>query len=139
LPLFDLNAVIIMGIYLLAKHGEGEGDDPEDPEATPGHRAHITGHFGALMPLSPQGHSYGNFSRKSFDDRENERTPLRYTPSNGRVIDHSGLATGYTNGQTNGHDHGPRNGHPVGHWHGQNGRRHHGDDLEEQRLYSGSI
>ncbi|KAG6622711.1 NIPA protein 2 [Phytophthora cinnamomi] len=141
-------AFIIMGIYLLAKHGESDGDDLEDPEhTTPGHRAHLTGHFGALMPLSPQGHSY---SRKSFDDRENEHTPLRYTPSNGRVSDHSGLVTGYTNGYTNytnghtngftnGHDHGHRNGHPVGHWHGPQGRRHHGDDLEEQRLYSGSI
>ncbi|KAL4175000.1 hypothetical protein KRP22_006928 [Phytophthora ramorum] len=133
-------AFIIMGIYLLAKHGESDSDDPNDPEHnTPGHRAHLTGHFGALMPLSPQGHSYSGFSRKSFDDRENETTPLRYTPTNGRVGDHSGLTTGYTNGHTNGHDHGQRNGHPVGHWQGSNGRRHHGDDLEEQRLYSGSI
>lgn len=128
----------------MAKHGEGESDDPDDPEHnTPGHRAHLTGHFGALMPLSPQGRSYSTFSRKSFDDHENEHTPLRYTPSNGRVIDHSGLTTGYTNGCTNGHsnghDHGHGNGHPVGQWHGPHGRRHHSDDLEEQPLYSGSI
>lgn len=122
-------AFIIAGIYLLAKHGEGL-DDPEDPEnPTPGHRAHLTGHFGALMPLSPQGHSYSGFSRKSFDERENEHTPLR---SNGQIIDHNG-------GYTNGHDpvHGHRNGN--GHWHGHHGRRHHGLDLEQQRLYSGSI
>ncbi|ETL28638.1 hypothetical protein F441_18516 [Phytophthora nicotianae CJ01A1] len=132
-------AFIIMGIYLLAKHGEGESDDPDDPEhPTPGHRAHLTGHFGALMPLSPQGHSYSRtFSHKSFDDRDNETTPLRYTPSNGRVIDHSGY--GGTSGYTNGNDKGHRNGHPVGHWHGSQGRRHHSDDLEEQRLYCGSI
>ncbi|ETO63681.1 hypothetical protein, variant 1 [Phytophthora nicotianae P1976] len=132
-------AFIIMGIYLLAKHGEGESDDPDDPEhPTPGHRAHLTGHFGALMPLSPQGHSYSRtFSHKSFDDRDNETTPLRYTPSNGRVIDHSGY--GGTSGYTNGNDKGHRNGHPVGHWHGPQGRRHHSDDLEEQRLYCGSI
>lgn len=131
-------AFIIMGIYLLAKHGEDESDDLDDPEhTTPGHRAHLTGHFGALMPLSPQGHSYSTFSRKSFDDRDSETTPLRYTPSNGRVSDHSGY--GGTNGYTNGNDKSHRSGHPVGHWHGPHGRRHHSDDLEEQRLYSGSI
>lgn len=122
-------AFIIAGIYLLAKHGEGL-DDPEDPEnPTPGHRAHLTGHFGALMPLSPQGHSYSGFSRKSFDERDNEHTPLR---SNGQIIDHNG-------GYTNGHDpvHGHRNGN--GHWHGHHGRRYHGLDPEQQRLYSGSI
>ncbi|KAF4029246.1 Magnesium transporter NIPA [Phytophthora infestans] len=130
--------LIIMGIYLLAKHGEDESDDLDDPEhTTPGHRAHLTGHFGALMPLSPQGHSYSTFSRKSFDDRDSETTPLRYTPSNGRVSDHSGY--GGTNGYTNGNDKSHRSGHPVGHWHGPHGRRHHSDDLEEQRLYSGSI
>ncbi|KAF4318866.1 hypothetical protein JM18_006406 [Phytophthora kernoviae] len=75
---------IIAGIYLLAKHGEDDLDNPEDVEnPTPGHRAHLTGHFGALMPLSPQGHTYRGFSRKSFDDRDNEHTPLRYTPKNG--------------------------------------------------------
>ncbi|KAL3657018.1 hypothetical protein V7S43_018066 [Phytophthora oleae] len=132
-------AFIIMGIYLLAKHGEGESEHPDDSESTPGHRAHLTGHFGALMPLSPQGHSYNTFSRKSFDDHENEHTPLRYTPSNGQVIDHSGLATGYTNGYNTNQTTDPRNGHPVGHWHGPQGRRHHSDDLEDQRLYSGSI
>ncbi|EEY62683.1 uncharacterized protein PITG_14465 [Phytophthora infestans T30-4] len=131
-------AFIIMGIYLLAKHGEDESDDLDDPEhTTPGHRAHLTGHFGALMPLSPQGHSYSTFSRKSFDDRDSETTPLRYTPSNGRVSDHSGY--GGTNGYTNGNDKSHRSGHPVGHWHGPHGRRHHSDDPEEQRLYSGSI
>ncbi|RLN32098.1 hypothetical protein BBJ28_00024495 [Nothophytophthora sp. Chile5] len=85
-------AVIIVGIYLLAKHGEDDEDDTED---TPGHRAHLTsGHFGALMPLSPQGHSYSHsgFRHKSFDDHE-EHLPLRPAPANG-----------HTNGHTNGHN-----------------------------------
>ncbi|RLN89556.1 hypothetical protein BBJ28_00010256 [Nothophytophthora sp. Chile5] len=100
-------AVIIVGIYLLAKHGEDDEDDTQD---TPGHRAHLTsGHFGALMPLSPQGHSYSHsgFRHKSFDDHE-EHLPLRSSPANG-----------HTNGNTNGHTNG------------------HNGDLEQQQPYRG--
>ncbi|KAG7381172.1 NIPA-like protein 3 [Phytophthora boehmeriae] len=129
-------AFIIAGIYLLAKHGEDDLDNPDDAEhPTPGHRAHLTGHFGALMPLSPQGHAYRSFSHKSFDDRDNEHTPLRYTPKNGQVIDRNGNATGHhIDYNTN-----FKLGHPKDPWHGHHNRRHQSLDLEQQRLYSGSV
>ncbi|CAI5735744.1 unnamed protein product [Peronospora destructor] len=138
-------AFIIFGIYLLAKHGEGEVDALDDPEhATPSRRAHLTGHFGALMPLSPQGRSYNTFNQKSFEDHGNEHTPLRYTSLSDRVI---GTTTGYTNGITNGqttvtehdHSHNHGNGKSNGYWHGPHGRRHHSADLEEQSVYTGSV
>ncbi|CAI5707099.1 hypothetical protein KXD40_009189 [Peronospora effusa] len=136
-------AFIIVGIYLLAKHGEREVDAPDDPaHATPSRRAHLTGHFGALMPLSPQGRSYNTFNQKSFQGHENEHTPLQYTSSSDRNI---GLTTGYANGFTNGqtteheHSHSHGNGKSNGHWHGPHGRRHHNADLEEQPVYSGSV
>jgi hypothetical protein len=68
--------VIIVGIYLLSKHGEGED---------PTHRSHIaSGHFGALVPLSPP--HRGSVSTHSFylvESRESghhyhrESIPLR--------------------------------------------------------------
>lgn len=98
-------AFIIMGIYLLAKHGEGDGNDQDDLErATTAHRAPLTGHFGALMPLSPRGRSYSTFSRKSCDDHDNEHTPLRNASSKSRLIDHSGQSTGQVKGIASGHD-----------------------------------
>ncbi|CAH0477603.1 unnamed protein product [Peronospora belbahrii] len=134
-------AFIIVGIYLLSKHGEGDNDDPCELEhATPSYRAHLTGHFGALMPLSPQGRTYSTFGRKSFDDRENVHTPLRYTSSNGRVI---GLTTGCTNGFINGlgadYDHDYENSKCIGQWHGTHDRRHYNADHEDRPVFSGSI
>lgn len=79
--------VIIVGIYLLSKHGEDDDDlscDSEEASATgeSHHHHHLSqrgaltsGHFGALMPLSPQHHSHAH-PHKSFDAKD-EHTPLR--------------------------------------------------------------
>ena len=131
-----LCSVIIVGIYLLSKHGEGEIDDLDGPElSSPLHLAHLTGHFGALIPLSPQGRSYSTFGRKSFDDRESEYASVRYTPLKSRVFDRNGHSSGCINEQ----DHGQAKGKSEGEWHGPHGRRHHDAHLEEQPVYSGSI
>ncbi|CAI5721236.1 unnamed protein product [Hyaloperonospora brassicae] len=129
-------AFIIVGIYLLSKHGEGEVDDLDGPElSSPLHLAHLTGHFGALIPLSPQGRSYSTFGRKSFDDRESEYASVRYTPLKSRVFDRNG----HSSGCVNEHDHGQAKDKSDGEWHGPHGRRHHDAHLEEQPVYSGSI
>uniref|UniRef100_K3WQK7 Uncharacterized protein n=1 Tax=Globisporangium ultimum (strain ATCC 200006 / CBS 805.95 / DAOM BR144) TaxID=431595 RepID=K3WQK7_GLOUD len=94
-------AFIIFGIYLLSKHGEediGNGSIGSDTQAS---RAHLTsGHFGALMPLSPSHRSASMLASqhsKNFEDKEhNEHTPLKY--------EHTGNGTnGHTN--SNGSDH----------------------------------
>lgn len=79
-------AVIIFGIYLLSKHGEediGSGSIGSDTQAS---RAHLTsGHFGALMPLSPSHRTASMLASqhsKTFEDKS-EQTPLRYEHPNG--------------------------------------------------------
>lgn len=75
--------VIIVGIYLLSKHGEDEGSGASETDGE--QHAHLmprgaltSGHFGALMPLSPtHSHSRSFASHKAFDD---EHTPLRGEP-----------------------------------------------------------
>lgn len=104
--LLDAHAVIIIGIYLLSKHGEEDvGTCSMGSEAlASSSRAHLTsGHFGALMPLSPSHRSaslLASQQSKTYEDKE-EQTPLRHEAhqSNG------GAAKG--NGHTsNGNGHG---------------------------------
>ncbi|KAI9910830.1 hypothetical protein PsorP6_010237 [Peronosclerospora sorghi] len=123
-------AFIIIGIYLLAKHGEDTCIDLSDPEhKTPGHRAPLTGHFGALMPFSPQGRSYSTFGRKSFDDRDRMHKPLRHAPSN-RAAHRNGITIQSDCRHGSG---------KLGEWQSPTGRRHYSIYLDEQPVYSGSI
>lgn len=75
-------AVIILGIYLLSKHGEIDDDTASmaGSETHVASRAHFTsGHFGALMPLSPSHRTASMLSSqhsKTFEDKD-EHTPLR--------------------------------------------------------------
>lgn len=72
--------VILGGIYLLSKHGEEEDVASATLEASSS-RAHLTsGHFGALMPLSPSHRGSSSMlipHRKAsgYEDRD-EKTPL---------------------------------------------------------------
>lgn len=96
--------VIILGIYLLSKHGETD-DDTASLAGSDTHvasRAHFTsGHFGALMPLSPS-HRAGSLlssqHSKAFEDKD-EQTPLRQDasvaamPSGNNGFHHIGIGT----------------------------------------------
>jgi hypothetical protein len=95
--------VIIVGIYLLSKHGEEDDDDLScDGESSATGESHhhlsqrgalTSGHFGALMPLSPQHHAHPH-GHKGFD--KDESTPLRSDRHR------KGGAIGNSNGNSNG-------------------------------------
>lgn len=91
-------AVIIFGIYLLSKHGEDDFDTTGSicsDSHIASSRAHLTsGHFGALMPLSPSHRTASMLSSqqsKHFDDRD-EQTPLR-SNGNGKLYEPSTAAS----------------------------------------------
>lgn len=106
-----IHVVIIFGIYLLSKHGEEDvGSGSMGSEALTSSRAHLTsGHFGALMPLSPSHRSTSMIASqqsKTYEDKE-EQTPLRPEAhgtstgnglSNGNGHHHNGFSSPKTNG-----------------------------------------
>ncbi|GAB9472752.1 hypothetical protein Gpo141_00009924 [Globisporangium polare] len=100
-------AFIIFGIYLLSKHGEEDvGSGSMGSEALASSRAHLTsGHFGALMPLSPSHRSTSMLASqqsKTYEDKE-EQTPLRHEArlhqsNEGSVTHGNGHPSGNGNG-----------------------------------------
>lgn len=101
------HSVIIFGIYLLSKHGEEDvGSGSMGSEALASSRAHLTsGHFGALMPLSPSHRSTSMLASqqsKTYEDKE-EQTPLRHEArlhqsNEGSVTHGNGHPSGNGNG-----------------------------------------